>query len=69
VEHVWDRVRLLKAEDAHGPYEAFRCPKCGVSGRKRGEGNIVLDARYADPVFGKCDTARIGMKKIGGRRY
>jgi hypothetical protein len=69
VEHTWDKIQLLRAEDQEGPYEAFRCLKCGVSAKKRSNGKLIRDPRYKDEMFELCDSARQNMKKVGGRRY
>ena len=67
--HTWKKVNLISAKDQIGPYEAWRCEKCRVTGRQRAGQPIVRDGKYAASVYENCDEAKKTMRKTGTKKW
>lgn len=69
-EHDWEKQNLMTISDRVGVYDAMKCRRCGVTGKRFGLGNGVrLDSKWKAKGYLRCDTAAALMKKREWREH
>lgn len=63
-DHSWEKSNLMTLEDSFGFYDAYKCKRCGITGKIRTLGNFPsIDKKYKAKVYFRCDTAKIHIEK------
>ncbi len=67
-EHDWRKTSLTTQRRGGELYDAMRCERCGITGKRPGLGGIVLDSKYRAKVYQRCDTAMAHLIMKRGKR-
>jgi len=55
IEHDWEKTNLITINDRNGLYDAYRCCKCGITGKRFGLGrNVTRDGKYSAKKYENC---------------
>ena len=56
-EHDWEKTNLMTISDRVGVYDAMKCTRCGVTGKRFGLGRVTIDSKFKAKVYRQCNTA------------
>jgi hypothetical protein len=61
--HVWQKTNLVTQMVRSQVFDTLLCLECGVTAKRHGLDNIVLDSSYRAKGFRSCRTAQELLKK------
>ena len=70
-KHSWQKQNLVTLSGRAGLYDVMKCSACGITAKRYGMSNIVIDKKYQGFDYARCDYAQIemgGKLPIRGRR-
>jgi hypothetical protein len=53
-EHEWHKTNLVTISDRVGVYDAMKCERCGVTGKRFGVSYVKRDAKFRAKKFERC---------------
>lgn len=57
-QHDWSKQNLATLKNRNGYYDAMKCSRCGVTGKRYGIGSgVVRDSKYKAKCYGTCEGA------------
>jgi hypothetical protein len=61
--HAWAKTNLVTLSGARGYHDTVSCANCGITAKRYGLTNIVLDAEYRAKAFKTCTGAKALLAK------
>lgn len=63
-DHTWEKQNLVTVAKAGEYYDILKCGRCGITARRFGINQIVLDWQFKGAkVYQRCDTSLAHLKK------
>jgi len=58
-DHKWEKTNLYTLRTAGIPYDAYKCLRCGITGKRFTlDGGVARDRQFAAKVYARCDTTQ-----------
>lgn len=66
--HSWEKQNLVTVFRGTQSYDAMKCERCGITGKRYGLSAILRDSKYKGKVYDKCETALAQLEKNKQRK-
>jgi hypothetical protein len=66
--HQWSKQNLFTQTWRGRPFDIVRCEVCGITGKRWGLSEPVLDRKYRALFYRYCDTAKAHLEKLKERK-
>jgi hypothetical protein len=67
--HEWEKSNLVTIRERGRYYDTAKCSKCGITAKRFGLGDHVIDGKYRAKAFKYCDTAQelLAKRSLAGK--
>ncbi len=55
-EHDWEKTNAITISDRQGVYDAMRCRRCGVTGKRFGLTRVKVDSKFRAKKWQACTS-------------
>ena len=62
-DHDWEKTNLVTIIEGKRIYDTHKCRSCGITAKRFGLGDIVLDWNFKAKVYQRCDTSKKHLEK------
>lgn len=69
-DHDWEKTNLVTIMKHGSSYDAMRCRRCGITGKRYGLGDVgtTRDHKFRATVYLRCDTSLVHRRRLGAIR-
>jgi uncharacterized protein YifE (UPF0438 family) len=54
LEHNWSKTNLVSISSSSGMYDTLRCRNCGITAKRYGFENVIIDRKYKAKKYDNC---------------